>query len=198
MKDYLNYQGDLSKLSKKDLEYLFLLLKDYQLQYKECLGIDEKISFGVEVEFEDILLYYVTKELKQYPKFRYWSCIPDKSCSYKIDDFVVGGEVVTPILHDISIDWQMLSAAVEILKKLGANSTKRTSLHVHVGGQIFGEDIKNENVTPKGNPALEKPINNGIEEQEQKGVTVPRSAEIIFAQMPLNLLNILLLFSGGK
>ena len=143
MKDYLNYQGDLSKLSKKDLEYLFLLLKDYQLQYKECLGIDEKISFGVEVEFEDILLYYVTKELKQYPKFRYWSCIPDKSCSYKIDDFVVGGEVVTPILHDIPIDWKMLSAAVEILKKLGANSTKRTSLHVHVGGQIFGEDIKN-------------------------------------------------------
>ena len=48
----------------------------------------------------------------------------------------------------------------------------------------IGEDIKNENVTPKGNPALVKPINKGIEEQEQKGVTVPSNAPIIFALIP--------------
>ncbi len=28
--------------------------------------------------------------------------------------------------------------------------------------------MRNENVTPKGSPALVKPMNNGIEEQEQK------------------------------
>ena len=43
----------------------------------------------------------------------------------------------------------------------------------------IGEDIKNENVTPRGNPALLKPINIGILEQEQNGVTVPKSAETI-------------------
>ena len=36
-----------------------------------------------------------------------------------------------------------------------------------------GDEIKNENVIPKGRPALVNPINNGIDEQEQKGVTVP-------------------------
>jgi hypothetical protein len=48
----------------------------------------------------------------------------------------------------------------------------------------MGEDIKNENVTPNGNPALVKPINRGIDEQEQKGVTVPSSAAIQLAHIP--------------
>ena len=48
----------------------------------------------------------------------------------------------------------------------------------------IGEDIKNENVTPSGSPALVKPIKSGMDEQEQNGVTVPRSAAIILAQIP--------------
>lgn len=48
----------------------------------------------------------------------------------------------------------------------------------------MGEEIKKENVTPSGNPALVKPINSGMEEQEQNGVTVPSSAEIILAPIP--------------
>ena len=48
----------------------------------------------------------------------------------------------------------------------------------------IGDEIKKENVTPKGSPALVKPMNSGIEEQEQKGVTVPSSAEMMFAQNP--------------
>ena len=62
----------------------------------------------------------------------------------------------------------------------------------------IGEDIRNEKVTPKGRPALVKPINRGIDEHEQKGVTVPNRAAIIFAQIPLNLPIIFLLRSGGK
>ena len=46
----------------------------------------------------------------------------------------------------------------------------------------IGEEIRNENVTPNGR--LVNPINNGIDEQEQNGVTVPRSAASIFAHIP--------------
>ena len=60
------------------------------------------------------------------------------------------------------------------------------------------EEIKNEKVTPNGRPALVNPINNGMDEQEQKGVTVPNSAAIIFAQIPRNCPKIRLLRSGGK
>mgnify|MGYP006922466648 CR=1 FL=1 len=33
----------------------------------------------------------------------------------------------------------------------------------------IGEEIKKEKVTPKGKPALVKPINSGMDEQEQNG-----------------------------
>ena len=48
----------------------------------------------------------------------------------------------------------------------------------------IGEEIRNENVTPSGRPALVNPMKIGIEEQEQNGVTVPSSAPIRLAQIP--------------
>ena len=48
----------------------------------------------------------------------------------------------------------------------------------------MGDDIKNEKVTPRGSPALVKPIKSGIDEQEQNGVTVPSNAAMIFARVP--------------
>ena len=48
----------------------------------------------------------------------------------------------------------------------------------------IGEDMRKENVTPKGKPALVKPIKSGIEEHEQNGVTVPKRAAITFAPKP--------------
>jgi hypothetical protein len=61
-----------------------------------------------------------------------------------------------------------------------------------------GDDIRNENVTPNGRPALVKPMKSGIEEHEQNGVTVPSSAPKIFPDIPLNLPKIFFVFSGGK
>jgi hypothetical protein len=62
----------------------------------------------------------------------------------------------------------------------------------------IGEEIRNENVTPTGSPADVKPMNSGIEEQEQKGVTVPSRAATTFAPTPWNRPSIFLLRSGGK
>src|SRR5512135_2901740 len=47
----------------------------------------------------------------------------------------------------------------------------------------IGEEIRNENVTPRGTPASTKPINRGTAEHEQKGVTTPSSEARIF---PIN------------
>ncbi len=41
-----------------------------------------------------------------------------------------------------------------------------------------GEVIKKAKVTPKGIPLLIKPMNNGTEEQEQKGETTPKTGAI--------------------
>ncbi len=62
----------------------------------------------------------------------------------------------------------------------------------------MGEEIRKEKVTPTGNPADVKPINSGMEEQEQNGVTVPRSAAMQSAPIPWKRPIIFLLRSGGK
>lgn len=143
MKDYLNYRGDFRNLSKKDLETLFIRLKDYHLKYRDHLGIDSKISFGVELEFQDVLLYYVKKELSKDECFKSWSVHEDKSCTYQIDDFAVGGEISSPILHDIDIDWKILAEVLQCLKRLKARSIEETAFQVHVGAQVFEQDIRN-------------------------------------------------------
>lgn len=40
---------------------------------------------------------------------------------------------------------------------------------------IRGELIKKAILTPNGTPAAKNPINNGMEEQEQNGVTTPKN-----------------------
>ena len=62
----------------------------------------------------------------------------------------------------------------------------------------MGEEIKKEKVTPSGRPAEVKPMNKGMDDQEQNGVTVPSRAATMFAPMPWKRPNIFLLRSGGK
>ena len=63
---------------------------------------------------------------------------------------------------------------------------------------FFGEEIKKAKVIPSGSPALVKPIKIGILEQEQKGVTVPRSAALAAPFTPVKPVRIRLVRSGGK
>ena len=49
---------------------------------------------------------------------------------------------------------------------------------------MIGEVIKKVNVTPKGTPASKKPINIGIDEQEQNGVTAPKKEANKYALNP--------------
>ena len=63
---------------------------------------------------------------------------------------------------------------------------------------IIGEVIKNEKVTPKGTPALIKPIKIGTEEQEQKGVIAPKSAAMRLLKMPPPCIHERKRFSGSQ
>jgi hypothetical protein len=48
----------------------------------------------------------------------------------------------------------------------------------------IGEEIKKENVTPTAVWRNVKPMNSGRDEQEQNGVTVPKSAAMQFLPTP--------------
>ena len=143
MKEYLAYQGLFQNMPRKDLEWLLIKLRDYQIKRRSTLNVDKRFSFGVEIEFCDILLLYVEKRFKESENLKKWLNVYDKSCSYKADNYIIGGEVDTDILHDTKKDWDTLKEALTILKELKAHITDKNGLHVHVGSQIFGTDIKN-------------------------------------------------------
>ena len=52
-------------MPKKDLEWLLIKLRDYQIKRRSTLNVDKRFSFGVEIEFCDILLLYVEKRFKE-------------------------------------------------------------------------------------------------------------------------------------
>ena len=62
----------------------------------------------------------------------------------------------------------------------------------------IGEEMRKEKVMPKGKPALVKPMKIGMLEQEQKGVTVPKSAAIIAPFTPVKPVRMRLVLAGGK
>lgn len=62
----------------------------------------------------------------------------------------------------------------------------------------IGEDIRKENVMPRGIPASTNPINNGTAEHEQNGVTIPSKAARILPINSFLLDKIRFVFSGGK
>ena len=61
-----------------------------------------------------------------------------------------------------------------------------------------GEEIRKENVIASGSPAAVKPMNSGIDEQEQKGVNVPSSAANMLAPKPERPPSMARVRSGGK
>ena len=50
MKDYLNYTGDFSDLSRKDLEYLFILLENYKIRYRKNINVNIETDKYVKVK----------------------------------------------------------------------------------------------------------------------------------------------------
>lgn len=142
MQDYLKYQGLLSKLSKKDLNDLFLYLQDYKISAKKVLNIPEFVSFGIEVEFERLALEEAKRKIESIKDFKYWSVHEEKSVHDIIDGKIIGGEISTDILHNNKRDWKKIFKLYNTLKKLGAVSTNRCALHIHVGAQIFRENLE--------------------------------------------------------
>lgn len=142
MDSFFNYNGYLSKLSRDDLYDLFIYLEKYRLKYREGIQVPIDNSFGVEIEFGNIPLIMVKDLVKDLPSYRYWSAHEDSSvetCKY---GQILGGEVSSDILHNTKEDWEHLYMILKYLKQLGAKATDKTGFHIHVGAQIFGENLE--------------------------------------------------------
>lgn len=128
---FLNENEKFSQMNYYDIDDI--LATYWQLQYRPQLNLSPKITFGVEIEFEDMNYFNVEDFLTS------------SQINWKLDidlSVVSGGEIISPKLSDNKNTWQVLKQICEYLKKNHANTSQNAGAHIHVGADILGNNIE--------------------------------------------------------
>lgn len=116
--------------------------KDFVPFYLDTLNLDKKITFGMEIEFEGLLLEIAQDEVFKLPVDEGWEVVLEQTVDPFYGHSVVthGGECDSPICMD-DIDevttWIELKIVCDKLKELGAYCGDLSGGHIHIGAQIF-------------------------------------------------------------
>lgn len=129
--------GTLNKLDKKQFLYE---LRDYLIPYQDNIGIEDKYSFGIEIEFVGSKHCDIEEIIKK----RFidnWIIVHDQSLNdgnyLNLKRNIYGGEVVSRKLCDNSKNWKEIKKICDMLKANGSYVNKNCGGHVHVGSQIL-------------------------------------------------------------
>ena len=99
---------EFHKFNSLDLQELVTEIENYYLLYRNKLNLPDFVTFGVEIEYENLLKTfvdkYVTKNLES------WDSKYDLSVK-------LGGEISSPILHNDLESWKELKQICDYLKK---------------------------------------------------------------------------------
>ena len=134
--DILNVDENviLSELSNSDRNYVVYLINQYYLSLRNCLNLEQDITFGFEIEFEDARRKIIELELLKYFPDRDWRVVDDRS-------LYNGGEINSPVLRDSEKTWIDLSLVCDIISN-NADVLDDSSAHIHIGTQILGNNSK--------------------------------------------------------
>ena len=122
-----------STLRGLDLKQLLIEVEDYYLEYRNNLDLPLFLTFGVEIEYEDIFNQITNFYIKH--NFNKWESKTDPS----LDS---GGEISSPILIDSPNCWDELLKICNHLKKRKANTIENAGGHIHVGANVLGDDVE--------------------------------------------------------
>lgn len=121
----------LLDLKGYDLQDLIYYLNQYYLTLRNQLGLDERVTFGMELEFERCNRTLINLELRKNKLNDDFHIKDDGSLG------VSSGEIATPILRDIEFDWERLEKLCEICSR-HATIIQKAGGHIHVGAHILG------------------------------------------------------------
>ncbi len=133
-----NVCNHFSSFNNSDLTDFLQVVNSFFLEYLDAINLDPKNTFGIEIEFEDVLaknnMRYLREALSK-GFINLWDAKYDITLSK-------GSEIVSPPLIDQSQTWIELKNVCDIIKPTGVSSP-RTGGHIHYGKQIIGENPKN-------------------------------------------------------
>lgn len=130
---------NLSNLSYLDKKQFLHQLKKYLIFYRDQIGVDEKYTFGVEIEFVGPKHEDIKKIVEE--KFNdYFTLVHDRSLNSDNTEETFntfGGEVKSQILVDVESDWQKLNQICNMLKDNKGYINYACGGHIHIGSQIL-------------------------------------------------------------
>lgn len=132
---FINFQENdsFSRLRGQELLDLINEIESFYLFYRDNLGLDSNVTFGLEIEYE-------AEHNKDIKDFITYECDPWLwKTDFSLSD---GGEINSPVLRDTKKTWEMLKKVCEYLKKMQVKTTDNAAGHIHIGAHILGEDLK--------------------------------------------------------
>ena len=123
------------------------ILKDRRINYRPTLNLPKNLTFGVEIEYENVLNELVSNLLYEEEVFdrNFSNWINKTEIDLNYDNIeinkVMNGEINSPILRDNIKAWKDLRTVLNILNKNGAVVTNQCGGHVNIGAHILGSNI---------------------------------------------------------
>ena len=126
----------LSKTRGSKLEDALKEIDSFLLQYRDTLNLPNDVTFGVEIEYENVSKHFVDWYLsKNIADLNHWISKYDSS-------LIIGGEINSPIMRDEKEYWNELKKICEYLTKKRADTRHNAGGHIHVGTKTIGDDVE--------------------------------------------------------
>lgn len=126
-------------ISKNSLTELFYYLNGMRMEYRKKLNLPDFITFGNEIEVNDIILDDAKAIVKEFNSDRHLS----KNDSFDTrEELTCDSEIVTPIMTDSIKYWDLLYDMYLLLDNEGATFSYNTSSHVHMGTKCIDSKEK--------------------------------------------------------
>ncbi len=125
----------LTEMNGTDLQSLLTELDKLYLTLRPKINIDKKITFGMEIEYEDALFLSINRKIRK-------GLHNEKILSHwdSGTDGTVNGELRSPVCTDTEQTWKDLETVCKILKRSKASALNRAGGHVHIGSSILTDD----------------------------------------------------------
>ena len=118
-------------------------LKEKLIIYRKSLNLPKNITFGIEIEYENILKDIITYALEEEKDLLDWKNTREIDIlEYNEIGDELNGEIVSPILTDNPKTWNNLKNVCNILDRKGALVTRKCGGHVNIGAHILGNNPK--------------------------------------------------------
>lgn len=139
--NYIEPQNNdmISLMNEDELQELLYYINNYYLEYRKSIGFGEKITFGIELEFENEnkgmweIRNILKKRLREIKLYGSWEIKGEFSLTE-------GVEITSPILTDESYNWNNLKCVCNIISQY-ASINKNCGGHIHIGTQVLGTNV---------------------------------------------------------